>query len=169
MLLKGWIPSNIWGFGSLKTLLGRGMWMKCAQKLGELSAWSTDNITSIPLLKLWISCMFHSWDRISNMLPRYGIPIFRRTLTNWRRYKSLHCKCAQTTGWLAMMICLLVVISLSENQVLISQISFLYQLVNDFIVYPSHGVSRRNQWAHFLWKLRLCLQKTHLICLMRKV
>ena len=43
-----------------------------------------------------------------------------------------------------MMICLLVVISLSENQALISQISFLYQLVNDLIVYPSHGVSHRN-------------------------
>ena len=32
-------------------------------------------------------------------------------LTNWRRYKSLHYECAQRTGWLTMMNCVLVVIS----------------------------------------------------------
>ena len=145
MLLKGWTPSNIWGFGSLKTSLGRGMLLKSVLTPGELSVWSTDNITSIPVLKLWISCMFPLWDHTSNMLPLYGIPIFKRILTNWRSYKSLHYVYAQRTGWLAVMICLLVVISPLWKPGAYLKLVFLYQLVNDLIVYPIMDVS--NHWT----------------------
>ena len=80
------------------------------------------------------------------MLPLYGIPIFKKILTNWRRYKGLHYECAKRTGWLAMTICLATccnVLSL-ETRRLYLKLFFLYQLVNDLIVYPSHGVSHRN-------------------------
>ena len=79
-------------------------------------------------LKLFDSCIFHLWDDILTMPPKYGIPTFRKTLINLR----------ERIGWLDMT-CICNIPSL-KNRHLYLKLSF-YQLVNDLIAFPSHGVS----------------------------
>ena len=150
MLLKGWTPSNIWGFGSLKTSLRWGMLLKSTLTPGELSVWSTDNITSIPLPEA-LNQLY-----VSFMRPHleYAAPVWdphlQKDIGKLEKVQKFALRMC-TKNWMAGYDDLLNTccnIPSLKTRRLYLKLVFLYQLVNDLIVYPSHGVSYRNFLKH---------------------